>query len=315
MNYKDRVAVCSRSFSRNAILRAELSARYKYVTFNDVGSQMKDSELITFLKGHNKAITALEKIDKEILSELPELKVIGKYGVGIDMIDLDAMREYGVRLGWTGGVNRRSVAELTLAFAIVMLRSVMQANREVVGGAWRQIVGGHLTGRTVGIIGCGHVGKELIRLLKPFECKILVNDIQDYPEFYSDFNVQSVEKEELLVSSDIVTLHVPLDDTTFNMISAERINIMKHTAILINVARGGLVDEGALKKALKENKLGGAAFDVFSQEPPKDIELLGLPNFLATPHIGGSAEEAILAMGRAAIEGLEINEIPLVGNL
>lgn len=310
MNDKDRVAVCSRSFSRNPILRAELSARYRHVTFNDTGLQLEGSELIAFLKGHNKAITALEKIDKEILSGLPELEVIGKFGVGIDMIDMQAMNDHGIRLGWTGGVNKRSVAELTLAFAIVMLRCVIQANREVVGGGWRQIVGGHLTGRTVGIIGCGNVGKDLVRLLKPFDCKILVNDIQDYPDFYSKNDVRLVEKEELLSLSDVVTLHVPLDKSTYNMISADRIKTMKHTSILINVARGGLVDECALKKALKENKLGGAAFDVFNQEPPQDTELLSLPNFLATPHIGGSAEEAILAMGRAAIHGLDFNEIP-----
>jgi len=124
MNTTDKVAVTSRSFSRNPVLRAELLARYARVTFNEAGRQFRGDELVEFLRGHEKAITALEQIDDYVLSRLPELKVIGKYGVGIDMIDLDAMRRYDKRLGWTGGVNRRSVAELTISLSIAMLRQV-----------------------------------------------------------------------------------------------------------------------------------------------------------------------------------------------
>ena len=121
MNRTDRVAVCSRSFSRDPRLRAALLERYEHVTFNDAGQSLAGDALVDFVGGHDKAITALETIDASILVRLPQLKVIGKYGVGLDMIDLDAMRAHGKRLGWTGGVNRRSVAELAVAFAIVML--------------------------------------------------------------------------------------------------------------------------------------------------------------------------------------------------
>jgi phosphoglycerate dehydrogenase-like enzyme len=310
LNLKDRIAVCSRSFSRHPILRAELLARYSNVTFNETGEQLEGDNLIRFLRGHDKAITGLERIDESILDALPQLQVIGKYGVGIDMIDLEAMRRHGKRLGWTSGVNRRSAAELVLAFAIIMLRHVVLGNREVLAGDWRQMMGGLLTGRIVGIIGCGHIGKDLVRLLQPFQCSILVNDIHDYSDFYAEFNLKSVSKEELLSHADVVTLHVPLDNSTINMITAERLALMKPSAILINAARGGLVNERALKVALIEQRLAAAAFDVFAQEPPQDQELLELPNFLATPHIGGSAEEAILAMGRAAIDGLDIHEVP-----
>lgn len=305
-----KVAVCSRSFSRNPALRAELLARYESVTFNETGKQLEGDGLVEFLRGHDKAITALERIDDYVLSRLPELKVIGKYGVGLDMIDLDAMRRHDKRLGWTSGVNRRSAAELTLAFAIVMLRQVPAANREVLAGIWRQREGGLLSGRTVGIIGCGHIGKDLVRLLQPFGCKILVNDIRHYGEFYAEFGIEAIGLEDLLVRSDVVTLHVPLDDSTLGFLTAERLALLKPSAVLINVARGGLVDESALKRALLEKRLAGAAFDVFAEEPPHDTELLNLPSFLATPHIGGSATEAILAMGRAAIRGLDENEIP-----
>lgn len=310
MNTVDKVAVCSRSFSRNPILRAELLSRYAHVTFNETGKQLEKSELIHFLKGHSKAITALEKIDDEILTKLPELNVIGKYGVGLDMIDLDAMRRHGKRLGWTSGVNKRSVAELALAFAIALLHQVVQANRQILSGEWRQLLGNQLTGKTVGIIGCGNVGQDFIRLLQPFNCKIIINDIKYNPIFNEEFKVELATREDLLSRADVVSLHVPLDDSTKNMLCANCLALMKPSAVLINLARGGLVDEEALKIMLIEKRLAAAAFDVFSEEPPEDRELLLLPNFLATPHIGGSAEEAILAMGYAAINGLDENTIP-----
>lgn len=310
MNTKDKVAVCSRSFSSNRVLRAELLARYQHVTFNDAGIQLRGDSLVDFLKGHDKAITALETLDESVLASLPELKVIGKYGVGLDMIDMEAMRAHGKRLGWTGGVNRRSVSELVISLAIAMLRHVPAAHREVLSGTWRQHVGGQLTGRTVGIIGCGHVGKDLVKILQPFECPILVHDILDFQEFHKANGTKAVGLEELLMNSDIVTLHVPLDESTRGMLDAQRLGLMKTSAVLINAARGGLVDEVTLKQMLRDKRLAAAAFDVFAIEPPQDSELLALPNFFVTPHIGGSAQEAILAMGRAAIDGLDINQIP-----
>lgn len=305
MNQNEKIAVCSRSFSRHPVLRKELLARYEHVTFNDEGLSLSGDSLVEFLQGHDKAITALEKLDEDVLSSLPDLKVIGKYGVGLDMIDMKAMARHGKRLGWTGGVNKRSVSELVISFAIALLRHVPAAQREVLAGTWRQHVGGYLSGRTVGIIGCGHIGKDLVKMLQPFGCPILANDIRDFPEFYKEYGIESVSLEDLLTRSDVVSLHVPLDETTRNMLTAEQMNLMKSSTILINAARGDLLDEQELKAMLKEKRLAAAALDVFAVEPPEDTELLELPNFLVTPHIGGSAEEAILAMGRAAIDGLD----------
>lgn len=310
MNSKDRVAVCSRSFSRNPVLRSELLAHYQRVTFNDGGIELKGNSLVEFLREHDKAITALELIDEAVLARLPELKVISKYGVGLDMIDMAAMRIYGKRLGWTGGVNRRSVSELVISFAIAMLRHVPAAHREVLSGTWRQHVGGQLSGKTIGIIGCGHIGKDLVPLFRAFDCQVLVNDIRDYPDFYAVHSIEVVSLEVLLARADIVTIHVPFDESTRGMLDAQRLAMLKPTAVLINTARGGLIDEVALKQMLQDKRLAAAAFDVFAVEPPQDRELLGLSNFLVTPHIGGSAHEAILAMGRAAILGLDENNIP-----
>jgi phosphoglycerate dehydrogenase-like enzyme len=305
MNTRDVVGVCSRSFSANPVLRAELLERYSKVKFNDAGLSLAGDSLVEFLNGCDKAITALETVDEVVLARLPALKVIGKYGVGLDMIDKVAMHRHGKRLGWTGGVNKRSVAELVIAFAISLLRHVPVVNQEVRSGVWRQTVGGLLTGRVVGVVGCGHVGKDLVKLLRAFDCKVLAHDILSFPDFYRDHEVIPVVLEDLLRQSDVVTLHVPLDASTQGMLSAQRLAMMKPGSLLINLARGGLVDEVALKEMLRERHLQAAAFDVFAQEPPQDKELLDLPNFLATPHIGGSAQEAILAMGRSAIHGLD----------
>lgn len=306
-----RIAVTSRSFSRHPLLRAELLAKYSDVTFNDKGIALAGESLIAFLKSHERAITALDRLDAAVFKALPELKVVSKYGVGFDMIDLDAMVRHGVKLGWTGGVNRRSVSELVIAFAVMLLRHLPAANAEVRGGTWRQHVGRQLSDRTVGIVGCGHVGKDLAVLLRAFGCRVLAHDIRAFPEFHARHGIEAKSLDDLLRESDIVTLHLPLDASTRGMLSAARLGLMRQDAILINTARGEIVDEAALKTLLKENRLAAAAFDVFAAEPPQDAELLTLPNFFATPHIGGAAEEAVLAMGRAAIAGLESFGDPL----
>ena len=308
-----RVCVTSRSFSRHPVLRREMLERYPDAAFNDDGLRLTGDTLVAFLSGAEKAITALEIMDAPVFQALPELKVVSKYGVGFDMIDLDAMTKAGVQLGWTGGTNKRSVSELVISFAVQLLRHTPRAGREVLDGTWRQHIGRQLSDCTVGIIGCGYVGKDLAVLLRAFGCKVLAHDILDFPNFYAEHGVEAVGLEALLQQSDVVTLHLPIDDSTRDMLSAERLSLMKPNAILINAARGGLVDEDALKAALKEGRIGGAALDVFKMEPPEDRELLELPNFIVTPHLGGSAEEAILAMGRAAIGGLDDNRLPEKG--
>ncbi len=305
------VAVASRSFSKHPILRSKVLESYPDAKFNDKGLSLSGDSLVEFLSGHEKAITALEVIDDSILSKLPNLKVIGKYGVGLDMIDLHAMKDRGVKLGWTGGVNKRSVSELVISFSIYLLHRVAFANAEVRNGEWYQVKGRQLSDCTFGIVGCGHVGKDLVKLLKPFGCNILSHDIIDFKEFYQENNITSVGLDELLQKSDVVTLHLPKNDSTNNILNKDRLQMLKKDAILINLARGGLLDEPALKKILSEKNIAGAALDVFSVEPPIDTDFAHLDNVLITPHIGGSTEEAILAMGLAAINGLEGAKDPL----
>lgn len=309
-----RVAVCSRSFSRHPILRRELIAQYPNATFNDAGVSLLGDVLIDFLSGHDKAVIALERIDADVLVALPDLRVISKYGVGFDGIDLHALINRGVELGWTGGVNRTSVAELVIGLAISLLRLVPQANAEVRAGNWKQAVGRQLSARTFGIVGCGHVGKELARMLRAgFGCEVLLNDIEDRTDFVREVGAAQVDLPTLLNRADVISLHLPLEVTTRGLFDAATLAQMRPDAILINTARGGLVDEVALERALRAGFLAGAGFDVFAVEPPEDKALIGLPNVIVTPHIGGSAEEAILAMGRAAIDGLGDHRLPEPG--
>jgi D-3-phosphoglycerate dehydrogenase len=305
-----KVAVASRSFSKHPVLRAELLARYPHASFNDSGASLTGEALVAFLDGHDKAITALETIDDALLSRLPRLKVIGKYGVGVDMIDLEAMARHGVALGWTGGVNRRSVSELVISAAIALYRQIPKGFDDARSGQWKQLMGRQISDKTVGIIGCGHIGKDLTPLLKAFGCRVIAHDIRDFPEFYAAHGVTPMGLNELLAEADIVTLHLPLDDSTRNILSAERLALMKPGALLLNAARGGLVDEAMVAEMLLDGRLGGAFFDVLAVEPPVDLDFLTLPNMLVTPHVGGSAEEAVLAMGRAAIKGLDEHRIP-----
>ncbi len=300
-----RIVVAARSFSRNPALRLELAAKYSNVTFSESARVLEGAALVNLLRGHDRAIIGLERIDEAVLMQLPELRIISKYGVGLDGLDLPAIAGHGVKLAWTGGVNCRSVAELTLAFAIALLHRVPETSAALRDGEFQKLVGRQLTGRVVGIVGCGFVGQDLVSLLAPFGCRLMVHDIRDYPAFYAAHGVEPVSLDRLLSEADIVTLHVPLDDSTRGMIGAAELARMQKGACLINAARGGLVDEAALIEALSSGHLGGAACDVFQLEPDANPDLLALPTFLGTPHIGGSTAEAQLAMGRAAIAGLE----------
>lgn len=299
------VAVASRSLSSNEALRSELVARWGDVRFNETGRTLEGDELMALLGGAPRVIVGLERIDDITLARLPELRLVSKFGVGLDTLDLAALARRGVRVGWTAGVNRRSVAELALTFALVLRRGLPCAHRLVSEGRWAQPVGRELSGATVGVVGCGNIGRELIGLLAPFRCRLLAHDRLAQPELQAAHGVTPVGLRELLSESDVVSLHLPLDASTRGLLDGTRLSWMKRGSILVNTARGGIVDETALCERLDDGSLAAVGLDVFSGEPPTNSRLVRHPACFGTPHIGGSTEEAILAMGRAAIENLE----------
>ena len=230
MNVIDHVAVCSRSFSRNLQLKAELHSQFANVRFNEDGESLSGDRLVAFLKDTSKAIVGLEEFSEYVISELPNLERISKYGVGLDMIDLEAMRKFGKRVAWSPGVNKRSVAELTLCLALSLLRRLPVASETVRTGGWTQIVGQNISEKIIGIVGCGNIGQELIRLLMPFGCTILANDIQSYEAFFRTHDVKSMPLDSLLHEADIVSLHLPLNDSTRNIIGRRQLSLMKKNA-------------------------------------------------------------------------------------
>jgi phosphoglycerate dehydrogenase-like enzyme len=296
-----RIAVTSSSFGKSKVLREELKKSFQSCFFNELGRPLTELEMIEFIKDADAAIVGLEIMTENVLSHAPRLKIISKYGVGLDNIDKNLLEKHGISLGWTGGVNRRSVAELTLCFMLGLCRNIFAAGFKLKQSAWEKNGGFQLTGKTIGIIGCGYTGSEIIRLLRPFQCNLLICDIIDKSKFCKGENATELPLEDVAARSDIISIHVPLTSLTKGMVNANFLAQMKSSAFLINTSRGGVVEQQALKESLKANRIAGAALDVFSEEPPNDHELLSLSNLMVTPHIAGNAQESVEAMGRSAI--------------
>lgn len=312
----ERVAAPAVSFCQHAESVRLLEQKYPGAKINTecIPRYKTEDDTIAYLEDCDAAIVSFEPITERVLAALPRLKVVSKLGVGLDKIDPAAMRKHGVSLGWTPGVNKRSVAELALCMALACLRHVVERNLLMRQGQRPlQRLGRQLSGRTVGIHGCGQIGKDFVRLLQPFGCTVLANDIKDYSDFYAEYGVEEVSFEDLLARSEVLSIHLTVTDKTRWMYSAEVLDRLHSDCVLINTARGRIIDEAALKERLMDGRIAAAAIDAFEVEPPEDDELLNLPNFLATPHIGAGSEEARRLMGATAIEGLENNFIPEPG--
>ena len=298
------IVVTSPSFSKNPKLQKEIYKYFPNAKLNLDGKRFNKSELIEYIKDADAIIVGLEPINQEVLDSCPNLKIISKYGVGLNNIDLDECKKRDIKIGWTGGVNRLSVAEMALGFMLMFSRNLFMTSNELKRGSWNKSGGFQLSGKTVGIIGCGFIGKELVRLLKPFGCKILVNDIINQDEYYKKEGLIEVTKNELYQESDIVTIHTPHNETTDNMVTLDILKSMKESAYILNTARGGIINEQDLKYALQNGIIAGAGIDAYVEEPPTDREFIELPNLICTPHIGGNAKEAVEAMGMSAIKHL-----------
>ncbi len=299
------IGITSVSLSRNARLIQKLKSKTKCkVIVNNKGRKLKKFELLNFLKNCDYAIIGLDKIEKNLLLECKKLKGISKFGVGIDNIDFDACKKLKIKVKYSKGVNKRSVSEEVLSLMISLIRNLFVSGNNLKNFKWIVNGGTELSGKTIGIIGVGNVGKDLIKLLKPFKCKILVNDILNQKKYYDKNKLIKATKKNIFMKSDIITIHTPLSNKTYKMVNYERLKLMKKTSFLINTSRGKIIDQKNLKSFLIRNKIAGAALDVYEEEPPNDREFLKLPNLICMPHIGGSSREALNNMGLAAINNL-----------
>lgn len=299
------IGVTTVAFSKDQELVDELNGiGFKQVLTNEPQRRFTQNELIEFLSKCDAAIVGLDKITEEVLSKVPNLKAISKYGVGLDNIDFEACKKYGVEVLHTQGVNKRSVSELALGCMLSLSRNIYVTSNDLKNGNWNKSGGIQLSGKTVGIIGVGHIGKDLIELLKPFNCNILVNDIIDQTAYYQANNLAECTKDEIYKNADVITIHTPLTSDLKHLINKDTLLMMKPNAIVINTARGGLINQDDLKWALQNKVIAAAAIDAYEVEPPDDKDFVKLPNLITTPHIGGNAQEAVKAMGLAAIHNI-----------
>jgi D-3-phosphoglycerate dehydrogenase len=246
-------------------------------------------------------VRSATKVTAALLEKAPRLRVIGRAGVGVDNVDVEAATRRGILVMNTPGGNAVSVAEHTFALLLALARSVPQANASIQAGRWEKssLSGTELRGKTIGLVGLGRVGTEVARRARALEMKVLAYDPYVTPAAAREVEVDLVPLDDLLRQSDVVSLHTSLSAATEKMIDAAAIAKMKKGARLVNCARGELIDEAALAEALRSGHLAGAALDTFAQEPPKNSPLIGLPNLIATPHIAGSTAEAQEEVGTA----------------
>lgn len=275
--------------------------QYNAITPQEILEVAADAEAI---------MTVGAKFTREAIEGLKKCKVIGRYGVGVDNIDLEAATEKGIVVTYVPVYCQEEVATLALTLMLVCERKLFQADKVVKGGSWASSVktvdGARSTrGKTVGLVGLGAIPKKLIALLKPFGVNIISYDPYINLEYCKENGIESVELDELLKRSDYVSLHVPLMESTRHMISERELDMMKEDAILINTARGALVDQIALTKALKDKKIAAAGLDVLEFEPPTgEEEIFKLDNVITSGHIGAATSEALVRLRCAVAQSV-----------
>ena len=317
MNTIDTVAVASRSFSKNDDLVKNLQSKYSSVILNNFGKTLQGDELVNFLMPATKAIIGIEELTEPVLAKLTKLKVISKYGVGLNNLDLKLLKKRNIRLGFTPGVNKQSVAELTLTLILIGLKKIQDNNIDIMNGNWSQEKGSELYGKNIGLLGFGNIGQKLVSLLQPFNCKISFFDEkkfskEDLSNISSNLNfepnlIKQMSLQQVLKESDILSIHLPLTASTENIISLDELNELRSNVCIINTARGGIVNEKDLYIFLSENPFSYAGFDVYKEEPAINNSLFKLRNFFGTSHRSSLTNEGILSMGMAAINGLDDN--------
>jgi phosphoglycerate dehydrogenase-like enzyme len=283
-------------------LRSELEAAVGEVVYHTTGRPLTSAELRDLLPDCDGFIAGLDTVDRAALDAAEHLKVIARYGVGVDKIDLDTARAKGIRVTNTPGANSTSVAELALGLMIALARQIPVVSQTTCAGDWPRLSGVALEGKTVGLLGLGAIGKQVARRVRAFDCLVVAYDPCPDTAFARDYSVELLPQEDVIRRADFLSLHLPVLPETHGMVNAALLAQMKPGSFLINTARGELVDESALLEALRSGYLAGAALDCFVIEPPAAANpLLALPQVIATPHMGAHTDGAINAMGWMAL--------------
>ncbi|NOZ71813.1 MAG: phosphoglycerate dehydrogenase [Chloroflexi bacterium] len=300
-----RVLIGSRSFGKRFpehIRRLEHAGCE--VIPNRQGRAYRAEELLEVLPGMDAIITGTDELTAEVLNAAPGLKTIAKHGVGLDSIDMAAAQAQGIIVSATPGTNHQSVADLTLALLLALARGVVQSHNDVVSGGWQAFYGMELQGKTLGIVGFGRIGRAVCVRAQAFGMQVVACDPYADKTWAKAHFVPFISLAELLAQADVVTLHAAADMLDHPLIAAPELKAMKPTALLINTARGALVDEEALVWALRTGQIAAAGLDAFDQEPPAGSPLLELDNVVLTAHLGGRTVDAQRRQGEMCIENL-----------
>jgi D-3-phosphoglycerate dehydrogenase len=264
--------------------------------------------LIDLLRGKQGIIAGTEEpLHRRVIEACPDLKVISRLGVGVDNVDVAAATGRGIVVTITLDANLNATADLTFALILAVARKIPELDRIMREGRWQLIIAEDVSQKTLGIIGLGKIGKAVARRARGFDMRILAYDKIHDPDFAEEYGIRYVSLEELLSSSDFVTVHLSPSPQTAKFIGEAQLNLMKPTAFLINASRGIIIDEAALVRALQGGWIAGAGLDVYEKEPLQESPLLALPNVVLTPHIGGATCPALRAMSlRSAKNAIQV---------
>jgi D-3-phosphoglycerate dehydrogenase len=296
------VLVGSRSFGNVVTIGNDLlqDAGFRVQRVREEERPLNDAKLASIVSRENPQvlIPGAEPLPESVLAASDSLRMIMKHGVGVDNIDLGAATSRGILVANAPGTNSEAVADLTVGLILSLLRRICPANEATRSGEWSRYLGHELGALTVGVVGTGRIGAAVARRVHAFGAKLVGYDVVRNDALFASLGLRYAALGELLKEADIVTLHAPLLPQTAGMIGREELRAMKDSALLVNCARGELVNESALYDALSTGEIAGAAVDVFATEPPQDSPLLTLDNVVATPHIAAYTYEAMETMDR-----------------
>ncbi|MDD5017815.1 MAG: phosphoglycerate dehydrogenase [Eubacteriales bacterium] len=302
-----KVLITPTSFRKpqNSKAREAVETYVDEVVYNPYDRSLKADEITGLLEGVGGYIAGLDYIDEEVIEKAPaSLKVISRYGAGTDRVDIPAASRKGIIVTNTPGTNAIAVAELAVALMLSLARSIPKMDSAVKRGEWPRKNGLELSGKTLGIVGLGAIGRNVAARARAFGMNVTAYDPYIDEAYVKTQGIASLPLDKLLAGSDFISLHVPLNDDTKHMIGRERLGSLKDGAFIINTARGGLINETAAAEALRSGKLGGLGLDAYEVEPVTDSPLIDLDNVVMTPHMGAHTNEAVAAMGNMAVKNL-----------
>jgi D-3-phosphoglycerate dehydrogenase len=299
-----KILVTPTSFKGDGPAMEELRSFADKLVFNPLGRPLTEEELIPLLPGCEGCIAGLDHFTATVLEKAPDLKVLSRYGAGFDRVDLDAAKKRGIRVCNTPGANAQAVADLTLALLLCAARRIPRLDRDTREGRWPRSTGVELYGKTLGILGLGAVGRGVAKRGSGFSMRIMAYDPYLDEEYAAAQGIIPAPFDTVIREADFLCLHLPLTGETRHIISAEVMKSMKKGALIVNTARGGLIDEDAACELLKSGHLGGLGLDVFEEEPPRPSALFTLDNVVLTPHTASHTAEATAAMALMSVRNL-----------